>query len=325
MRTKRTRKSSNITELKKLRKAELDYSNVHFQVELIDPEKATEYLATNFENNRTIRPSSVSKIVDDIKSGDFYLSWDWLAFNEKGQLVNGQHRLSAVIEAGVPCRFYVLRNIDHSTVKHFDIGNKRSQADRIAVHGTPMNPKACAVIKACFGDWDSNFTGKGRYGTAKYDDLIASYYRRHSEYFEQLEEEGYLRAKYIGNFITAAFKIFLEMKSGKARFNEFPHGMEPYERSVFWLDLCIDGKSKNHQIDYNTDQAPFKLREKLISRKGLGKTMYGQDAFKLYCAAAFYFMQGRSPALRVDNLKSDPFSVFRGLPLTNDVKRESHE
>ena len=50
----------------------------------------------------------------------------------------------------------------------------------------------------------------------------------------------YLRAKYIGNFITAAFKIFLEMKSGKARFNEFPHGMEPYERSVFWLDLCID-------------------------------------------------------------------------------------
>ena len=108
------------------------------------------------------------------------------------------------------------------------------------------------------------------------------------------------------------------MKVGKARFNEFPHGMEPYERSTYWLDLCIDGKSKDHMIDYNTDQIPFKLKEKLIARKGLGKTMYGQDAFKLYCTAAFYFMQGRAPALKTSNMINDPFSVFRGIPLTNE-------
>ena len=46
--------------------------------------------------------------------------------------------------------------------------------------------------------------------------------------------------------------------------------------------------------------------------------MYGQDAFKLYCTAAYYFMQGRAPALRVDNMTKDPFSVFRGIPLTNE-------
>jgi len=318
MRTRRTRRSSNITEIKKLRKPDLDYSKVTFDVELIDKEKALEYLETNFENNRKIRSSSVTQIVSDIKDGNFHLSWDCLAFNELGQLVNGQHRLSAVVVADVPCHFNVLRNIDHTTVKHFDIGNKRSQADRIAVHGTPMHPKACAVIKSSFGDWDANFTGSAKFANSKYDDLIASYYKRHSEYFEQLEADGYLRAKYIGNYVSSAFKIFLEMKVGKARFNEFPHGMEPYERSTYWLDLCIDGKSKNHMIDYNTDQIPFKLKEKLIARKGLGKTMYGQDAFKLYCTAAYYFMQGRAPALRVDNITKDPFSVFRGIPLTNE-------
>ena len=107
------------------------------------------------------------------------------------------------------------------------------------------------------------------------------------------------------------------MKVGKARFNEYPHEMEPYERSTYWLDLCVDGKSKDTMIDYNTDQAPFKLKEKLIARKGLGKTMYGQDAFKLHCTAAYYFMQGRCPNIRVDNMKSDPFSVFRGMSASN--------
>tara|TARA_Y100001963_G_C6739756_1_gene428344 strand:- start:471 stop:1445 length:975 start_codon:yes stop_codon:yes gene_type:complete len=318
MRFKKMRKSSNITELKKLKKPELDYSNVNLQLEQIDKETAENYLRTNFDNNRKIRPSSVSKIVDDIRSGDFYLSWDCLAFNEMGQLVNGQHRLSAVVEADIPCRFYVLRNIDHATVKHFDSGNKRSQADRISVHGTPMHPKACAVLKSSFGEWSSNFTGKNKYGYTKYDDLIASYYTRHSQYFEQLEKGGYLRSKYQGNFVTAAFKIFLEMKVGKARFTEFPHGMDAYERSLFWLDLCADGKSKNHMIDYNTDQAPFRLKEKLLARKSLGKTMYGQESFKLVCTAGRHFMEGRSPNIKPSNLKADPFSLLRGLPATND-------
>ena len=319
MKFKKMRDSSNITEIKKLRKTPIDYSNIAFEVEVIDKEKAMKYLETNFSNNRKIRPRAVSQIVDDIKSGDFYLSWDCLAFNEMGQLVNGQHRLTAVIEADIPCRFYVLRNIDHSTIRHFDIGSKRSQADRISVHGTPMHPKACAVIKSSFGDWSANFKGEGKYGYARFDDLIASYYKRHSQYFERLEADGYLKTKYVNNFVAAAFKIFIEMKAGKARFNEFPHEMEAYERSVFWLDLCIDGKSKNHMIDYNTDQAPFKLKEKLIARKGLGKTMYGQDTYKLICLGALYFMQGRAPNIRVDNVKSDPFSVFRGVPATNDI------
>ena len=319
MKFKKMRDSSNITEIKKLRKTPIDYSNIAFEVEVIDKEKAMKYLETNFSNNRKIRPRAVSQIVDDIKSGDFYLSWDCLAFNEMGQLVNGQHRLTAVIEADVPCRFYVLRNIDHSTIRHFDIGNKRNQADRISVHGTPMHPKACAVIKSSFGDWDSNFTGMNKFGYAKFDNLIASYYKRHSQYFDQLDADGYLKTKYITNYVAGAFKIFLEMKVGKARYNEFPHEMDPYERSTFWLDLCVDGKSKNHIIDYNTDQAPFKLKEKLIARKGLGKTMYGQDTYKLICLGALYFMQGRAPNIRVDNVKSDPFSVFRGVPATNDI------
>ena len=318
MTLKKMKNSSNITEIKRLKKAELDYSNIDFQVELITREKATEYLATNFESNRKIRSRAVSQIVDDIKNGDFYLSWDCLAFNEMGQLVNGQHRLSAVIEADTPCRFYVLRNIDHSTIRHFDIGNKRNQADRISVHGTPMHPKSCAVIKAAFGSWDSNFTGMNKFGYAKYDNLIAAYYRKHSQYFERLDEAGYLKSKYITNFVTGAFKIFTEMKAGKARFNEFPHEMEAYERSTFWLDLCIDGRSKHHMIDYNTDQAPFKLKEKLLARKHLGKTMYGQDAYKLVCLGAAYFMQGRCPNIRVDSIKSDPFSNFRGIAPTND-------
>ena len=36
--------------------------------------------------------------------------------------------------------------------------------------------------------------------------------------------------------------------------------------------------------------------------------MYGQDAYKFYVIAAKYFMEGRSPNIRVENVKDDPFT-----------------
>ena len=307
----------NILELQKLQKAN-NKSSVTFQKELIDKNQALTYLNLNFDHNRRVKPRSIEKLVYSMQNNQFHLSWDCIAFNEQGQLVNGQHRLHAVAQADVPCEFYVLRNIDHSTIKHFDIGNSRNQADRISIHGTPMHTKACTVVKLAFSEWDSNFTATGKYSNSQYDDLIASYYKRHSEYFERLENDGYFQSKFTNNCVTAAFKIFLEMKVGKGRFTDYEHGMDSYTRSTYFMDLFVNKKSKDRIIDYNFDQAPFTLNERLIGRRGLGKTMYGEVALKNYLDAANAFMHGRCPIqIRIDSIKKEPFSNLRGLPSTN--------
>ncbi len=312
------RNPTNMVELKKLNRPNDQNSNVLFEVESIDKDKALEYLSLNFDNNRRLKGRSVEKLVYAMKNNNFHLSWDCIAFNEDGQLVNGQHRLAAIVEADVTCKFHVLRNINHSTIKHFDIGTSRSQADRISIHGTPMHAKACAVVKLAFSDWNANHTATGKLSASQFDDQIASYYSRHSDYFERLEADGYMQAKYTNNASAAAFKIFLEMKVGRGRFTDYAHGMDAYERSTYFLDLVINGKSKDRTIDYNFDQAPFKLNEKLIGRRGLGKTMYGAVAYKYYLVAANSFMNGRSPlSIRIDGIKNDPFSNFRGIPSSN--------
>ncbi len=301
-----------------LEKAQRSSSRISFQVESIDREKAKEYLSLNFESNRSLRPRAIAFLVDDMKNGDFHLSWDCITFNEEGLLVNGQHRLSALVEADATYDFCVVRNISHETIKHFDTGNKRGQADRISVSGTPMHAKACAAIKLCLGDYKRNFTGLNKYSYPKYDGFVSKYYIRHSNFFENLERDGYLKSKYTNNALGTALRIYVEMKKGKGKYTEYHHEMTAYQRATFWLDLVIDGHSREFNIDYNTDQSPFKLKDRLMKRRERGQTMYGQDAYKFYIIAAKYFMEGRSPNLRIENAKEDPFTSFRIIDTTNE-------
>ena len=301
-----------------LERAQRPPSKITFQIETIDKEKAQEYLSLNFKSNRALRPRAVASLVDDMKDGDFFLSWDCIAFNEEGLLVNGQHRLSALIEADVTYDFCVVRNVSHETIKHFDTGNKRGQADRISVNGVYIHAKACAAVKLCLGDYKSNFTGLNKYSYPKYDGFVSKYYIRHSNFFENLERDGYLKSKYTNNALGAALKIYTEMKRCKGKYTEYNHEMTAYQRATFWLDLVVDGHSREFNIDYNTDQSPFKLKEKLVKRLERGANMYGQAAYKFYLIAAKYFMEGRSPNLRIENAKEDPFTNFRIIESTNE-------
>ena len=291
-----------MVQLKKM----VDHSQITCQVERINKKKASEYLSKNFAQNRFLKPRTLAKIVDDIKNDRFFLGWDCLAFNEEGFLVNGQHRLNAVIQADKACDFLVVRNVRHSTIRHFN--------------GTRMHSKACACIKASMRNFNDKHEGTTLYGYERYDDIIAYIYKKHSQFFDRLEQDGYFRCKYINSYIMAAFKIFSEMKVGTSKNINYSHNMGPYERATYWLDICIDGSSENREINYNTDQAIFSLKERLLTRKAKGFTMYGLAAHKLYVVAASYFMKGKNTAVRSENLQNDPFTDLRSLPSTNDYE-----
>ena len=79
------RNSTNMVELKKLNRPNDQNSNVLFEVESINKDKALEYLSLNFDNNRRLKAKSVEKLVYAMKHNNFHLSWDCIAFNEEGQ------------------------------------------------------------------------------------------------------------------------------------------------------------------------------------------------------------------------------------------------
>lgn len=62
----------------------------------LTPDMADTLLAENNVHNRKMNMSRVAFIQEQIKRGDFFLSTDCIGFDDKGNIVNAQHRLSAV-------------------------------------------------------------------------------------------------------------------------------------------------------------------------------------------------------------------------------------
>lgn len=99
-------------------------STVKTAWEVITPETAAEMLTHNTNNYRAISKQIVSRYVDEIQGGAWEANGDTIVFNENGTLLNGQHRLTAVVDANMPIVSLVVRGVPDSQI--FDIGRKRN-------------------------------------------------------------------------------------------------------------------------------------------------------------------------------------------------------
>lgn len=74
----------------------------------------------------------VAAMAEDMKAGRWIATHQGIAIGKSGRLLDGQHRLSAVIKAGVPVEMMVTFDIDESAIDAIDRGRKRSVADCFA-------------------------------------------------------------------------------------------------------------------------------------------------------------------------------------------------
>ena len=99
-------------------------------LELITPEKAAEYLTHN-HINRKLRQSFVKDLVNVITEGDWVITHQGIAFDTEGNLLDGQHRLTAVVQANRAVECYVTRGLPTETFSVIDAGLSRTLSDRI--------------------------------------------------------------------------------------------------------------------------------------------------------------------------------------------------
>lgn len=93
--------------------------------EVITPELAQEYLSRNKNNYRKVNNGRVAAYAQDIKAGNWQANGESIKFDKEGNLKDGQHRLSAIIMAGIPVRMMVLRDLDNDVII-FDSGMNRT-------------------------------------------------------------------------------------------------------------------------------------------------------------------------------------------------------
>ena len=94
-------------------------------IEKITPEMAEIYLKTMPSYQRRVIKSSVHKMSKDMKNGRWITTHQGIAFNDKGQLFDGQHRLFAIILSECTIEMMVFRDVPEESWHAIDIGRKR--------------------------------------------------------------------------------------------------------------------------------------------------------------------------------------------------------
>lgn len=101
----------------------------------ITPEMAAKWLEETNLQNRRLNEAKVKRFAEDIRSGNWSLTHQGIAFDTNGVLIDGQHRLWAIVEADVPVEMYV--GSDFSPSIRYDVDNvtPRSITDHLKIAG----------------------------------------------------------------------------------------------------------------------------------------------------------------------------------------------
>jgi hypothetical protein len=102
--------------------------------ETITPDRAREYLAT-VDQQRRVTKSHVARLARSMSAGHWRMTGEPIQFDKQGHLINGQHRLHAIIQSGVTLPVLVLRGLDHSVYEVMDQGRPRSRSETAATLG----------------------------------------------------------------------------------------------------------------------------------------------------------------------------------------------
>ena len=300
------------------------YQGIDYCLEFVTPDKAQFYLEKNFENNRKISRNNLEELKREMKNSRFILSDSAICFDTNGILVNGQHRLLAVVQTGMTQPFLVVKNMPSKSKQIMDVGKSRCMSDRITISGVRISRRDCATIRHAMANIGQT-TGTEQYARPCHDALVSETYLKHNQFLYLMGKVCPTNTSRVRSFfLGAALKIYAEMtynsQSGKNK--KYDHSMNPKERALHWLNIVTTGMAS--PIDgIDRDIKPCDRAAQIIFNKSCDaalKRSYwsSADAFALTVRAAHHFMVGLDIQY-IRTPKDDPFRDFIELPSTNQI------
>lgn len=120
---------------------------MELKFELINKKRAKELLST-MVLNRSIKKVNFDKLVSAMRNGEFDSeNGELIKINKNGKVVDGQHRLMAVIEADVSITMAIAYGCSNDAIKTIDTGATRSIADVLKLSNVKSYTKVPFVIQ----------------------------------------------------------------------------------------------------------------------------------------------------------------------------------
>jgi hypothetical protein len=112
----------------------------------VTPAIAERWLTSN-THNRNIRLAAVNAYAADMEAGRWLPSGDAIRFAADGTLLDGQHRLLAIVQSGVTISAVVISGLAPETQEVMDGGTKRTLADVLALRGEVNTRQLAAGLR----------------------------------------------------------------------------------------------------------------------------------------------------------------------------------
>lgn len=112
----------------------------------LTPALATRWLETN-AGNRKLTTEHVEYLADQMKAGGWKLTGDPIKLSRAGRLLDGQHRLNALIKAEATLEFWVATNCEDSIFDVLDTGRVRKDKDIVSIYTSSYPREKAALVK----------------------------------------------------------------------------------------------------------------------------------------------------------------------------------
>lgn len=109
-------------------------SKITTAFETIGPKEASDLMKNNV-SNRPLNVRYAKQIADAIKRSEWAVNGDAIRVSETGRLLDGQHRLSAVITAQTAIQTLVIRGLPNDVFDTIDQGARRTTGQILSVGG----------------------------------------------------------------------------------------------------------------------------------------------------------------------------------------------
>ena len=129
----------------------------HVVLMQITPTMAENWLENANVSNRKISDAHVNHLARDMKEGRWVQTHEGIAFDPNGTLLDGQHRLWAIIEADKTIAMNVWFNVPPEALLAIDSGKPRSMVDilRLGRHASQVNRNELAILRAMLSGYNS--------------------------------------------------------------------------------------------------------------------------------------------------------------------------
>lgn len=248
---------------------------------LITPEMARRLL-DSMDGNRPKSKSRWEIYAADMRNGKWDMNGESIKIDKNGRMIDGQHRMLAVIAADRPVWFTIMRNIEPKTFATIDSGQSRTTGQVFSIKNIKnANTTGSIVCRVEELREKQKITGGGRrvkaYGSNR--DILAKY---------ETDPEGYDKAAEVAQAMYKKMRIFTPTFVG-AIYYYLTHNLGYQAAFVEDFLACM------HTLGTTHIKQADKLKEHLIKKRLVtGTKLSTEYAYNIFAKVWNKYVDGQS-------------------------------